>query len=177
MARSQCKGKQERDSTMCVSVPQITLNTPASSAVPPGLQSGPSGSHSVSYMSCQPLPGAKGQPGHQSLSGSLLKSLNRSCGGPGLSEDGGRCACRDLVLLRLEVWSRGVREASRLSGLVQPLRLLGGLAGVHVHSVGALLAPHSTAPMELALTLRDAGDSRRVIASAAAHDFTAICPF
>lgn len=63
------------------------------------------------------------------------------------------------------------------SGLVQPLCLLGGLASMDVHSISALLAPHSTAPVEFALTLGDTGDSSCVIPSAAAHDFTAVCPF
>lgn len=68
-------------------------------------------------------------------------------------------------------------EVLARSGLVQPLCLLGGLAGVDVHSVSALLAPHGAAPVELALTLADPGDSSCVIPSATAHDFTAICPF
>lgn len=63
------------------------------------------------------------------------------------------------------------------SGLVQPLCLLGGLASVDVHSVSALLTPHSTAPVEFALTLGNTGDSSCVIPSTTAHDFTAICPF
>lgn len=63
------------------------------------------------------------------------------------------------------------------SGLVQPLCLLGGLAGVDVHSVSALLASHSTAPVEFALTLGDPGNSSCVVASATAHDFTTVCPF
>lgn len=63
------------------------------------------------------------------------------------------------------------------SGLVQPLSLLGGLASVDVHSVSALLAPYSTAPVEFAFTLGDTGDSSCVVPSAAAHDFTTICSF
>lgn len=63
------------------------------------------------------------------------------------------------------------------SGLVQPLCLLRGLACVDIHSVSALLAPHSTAPVEFALTLGDAGDPSCVIPSATTHDFTPICSF
>lgn len=70
-----------------------------------------------------------------------------------------------------------VREVSVCSGLIQPFCFLGGLASVDVHSVSALLAPHSTAPVEFALTLGDTGDSSGVIPSAAAHDLTAVCPF
>lgn len=68
-------------------------------------------------------------------------------------------------------------EVSICSGLVQPLCLLGGLASMDVHSVSALLAPHSTAPVEFALTLGDSGNSSCVVPSAATHDFTTICPF
>lgn len=70
-----------------------------------------------------------------------------------------------------------VGEVLICSGLVQPLCLLGGLAGVDVHSVSALLAPNGTAPVEFALTLGDTSDSSCVIPSATAHDFTAVCPF
>lgn len=63
------------------------------------------------------------------------------------------------------------------SGLVQPLCLLRGLASVDIHSVSAFLAPHSTAPVEFALTLGDTGDSSCVVASATTHDFTTICSF
>lgn len=68
-------------------------------------------------------------------------------------------------------------EVFLCSGLIQPLCLLGGLASMDVHSVSALLAPHSAAPVEFALTLGDAGNSGCVIPSAAAHDFTTVCPF
>lgn len=63
------------------------------------------------------------------------------------------------------------------SGLVQPLCLLRSLAGVDVHSVPALFAPHSTTPVEFALTLGDAGDPSCVVSSATTHDFTTICSF
>lgn len=68
-------------------------------------------------------------------------------------------------------------EVSVSSGLVQPLCLLGCLASVDIHSVSALLAPHSTAPVEFALTLGDTSDSSCVIPSATAHDFTTVCSF
>jgi hypothetical protein len=65
----------------------------------------------------------------------------------------------------------------KCSGLVQPLCLLGGLASMDVHSISALLAPHSTTPVEFALTLGDTGYSSCVVPSATAHDFTTICSF
>lgn len=46
---------------------------------------------------------------------------------------------------------------------------------MYVHSFLAVLTLHGTAPFELALTLGDLLDSRRVIAPPTAHDFTAIC--
>lgn len=72
-------------------------------------------------------------------------------------------------------WRDG--EVSVCSGLFQPLCLLGGLASMDIHSVSALLASHSTAPVEFALTLSDTGDSSCVVPSATAHDFTTICSF
>lgn len=63
------------------------------------------------------------------------------------------------------------------SGLIQPLCLLRGFASMDVHSVSALLAPHSAAPVEFALTLGDTGNSSCVIPSATTHDFTTVCPF
>lgn len=60
------------------------------------------------------------------------------------------------------------------SGLVQPLGPFGCFTGVHVHSVLALLAAHSAAPVELALALGDAGDARGVVAAPAAHHLAAV---
>lgn len=82
-----------------------------------------------------------------------------------------------LCFLSQEVWSGGMSEVSLHSGLVQPLCLLGGLAGMDIHSVSALLTPYGTAPVELALTLGNTGYSSCVIPSATAHDFTTIRPF
>lgn len=60
------------------------------------------------------------------------------------------------------------------SGLVQPFGTFGGFASVYVHSFLTVLALHSTAPSELALTLGDLLDSRGVVAPPAAHDLTAV---
>lgn len=60
------------------------------------------------------------------------------------------------------------------SGLVQPLGPFGRFTRVHIHSVLALLAAHSAAPVELALTLGDAGDAGGVVPPPAAHHFAAI---
>ena len=60
------------------------------------------------------------------------------------------------------------------SGLVLPIGSLGGLAGVYVHGLFAVLTLHGAAPLELALTLGDALDSRGVVAPPTAHDLTAV---
>lgn len=62
------------------------------------------------------------------------------------------------------------------SGLVQPLGPFGCFTRVHIHSVLALLAAHSAAPVELALALGDAGDARGVVAAPAAHHLAAVGP-
>lgn len=56
----------------------------------------------------------------------------------------------------------------------RPVGALRGLARMHVQGLQAVLAAHSTAPVELALTLGHPSDAGRVVASAAAHDFTAV---
>lgn len=48
------------------------------------------------------------------------------------------------------------------------------LAGVHVHQLVAVLAPHGAAPVELALALGGAAHPQRVVAAAAAHDLAAV---
>lgn len=67
-------------------------------------------------------------------------------------------------------------SAPVLSGLVQPLSPFGSFTRVHIHSVLALLAAHSAAPVELALALGDAGDARGVVPPPAAHHLAAVCP-
>lgn len=62
------------------------------------------------------------------------------------------------------------------SGLVQPLSPFGCFTRVHIHSVLALLAAHSAAPVELALALGDAGDACGVVAAPAAHHLAAVGP-
>jgi len=77
--------------------------------------------------------------------------------------------------------ARGVAAGSSLgapgsSGLVQPLGPLRRFTRVHVHSVLALLAAHSAAPVELALALGDARDARGVVPPPAAHHLAAVRP-
>lgn len=62
------------------------------------------------------------------------------------------------------------------SGLVQPLGPFRCFTRVHVHSVLALLAAHSAAPVELALALGDARDARGVVPPPAAHHLAAVRP-
>lgn len=62
------------------------------------------------------------------------------------------------------------------SGLVQPLGPFRCFTRVHVHSVLALLAAHSAAPVELALALGDASDACGVVPPPAAHHLAAIRP-
>lgn len=62
------------------------------------------------------------------------------------------------------------------SGLVQPLGSFRCFTRVHVHSVLALLAAHSAAPVELALALGDARDARGVVPPPAAHHLAAVRP-
>lgn len=56
----------------------------------------------------------------------------------------------------------------------RPVGTLGGLARVHIQGLQAVLTAHSTAPMELTLTLGHPGDTGSVVASPAAHDFAAV---
>lgn len=60
------------------------------------------------------------------------------------------------------------------SGLVQPFSSFGSLARVYVYSFLTVLTLHRAAPLELALALGDLLDSRGVVATPTAHDFTAI---
>lgn len=60
---------------------------------------------------------------------------------------------------------------------VQPIRSLVGLAGVNVHHLLTVIALHSAAPLELALTLGYTFDTHGIVAPTTAHDFTAICAF
>lgn len=59
-------------------------------------------------------------------------------------------------------------------GYVQPIGTLVGLAGVNIHHVLAVVALHSAAPLELALTLSDTINAHGVVAPPTAHDLTAI---
>ncbi len=59
-------------------------------------------------------------------------------------------------------------------GYVQPIRSFVGLAGVNVHHLLAVIALHSAAPLEFALTLGDTFDTHCVIAPPTAHDLTAV---
>lgn len=55
-----------------------------------------------------------------------------------------------------------------------PASALWRLAGVNVHHFQAVLAPHSTAPVEFALAFCHPADAGGVVASPAAHHFTAV---
>lgn len=68
----------------------------------------------------------------------------------------------------------GLHEGACPSGLVQPFGSFGGLAGVYVHGLLAVLTLHSAAPFEFALALGDLLDPRGVVAPSAAHDLAAI---
>lgn len=56
----------------------------------------------------------------------------------------------------------------------RPVGALRGLARVHIQGLQAVLAAHSTAPVELTLALGHPGDAGGVIASPTAHDFAAV---
>lgn len=60
-------------------------------------------------------------------------------------------------------------------GNVQPVGSLMRFASMNVHHALAVLALHSAAPLELALTLGDTFDTHGVIAPPTAHDLTAVC--
>ena len=128
--------------------------------VPQNARSG-EGSHTL-CAACGPSPGAPSEGGEASVEtkasciprepkGSLSLQIQWSpCG-----REGG---------LRLPLGSCGSR----------PVSTLRGLAGVHVQGLQAVLTAHSAAPVEFTLTLGHPCDAGGVVASSAAHDFTAV---
>lgn len=78
---SQCRAKETRASTTCFSATHIT---PSPLPLPLLASGAGSWSCSVPYVPVNSFQGLRDQPGHQSPSGSLSRSLNRSCGSPGL---------------------------------------------------------------------------------------------
>lgn len=62
------------------------------------------------------------------------------------------------------------------SGLVQPLGSFWSFAGVYVDRLLTVLTLHRTAPLELALALRDALDACRIVAPPTAHHLASVRP-
>lgn len=73
---------------------------------------------------------------------------------------------------RQRLWSSA--SAARASCPGYPASALWRFAGVNVHHFQAVLAAHSTTPVEFALTFCHPADAGGVVASPAAHHFTAV---
>lgn len=81
-----------------------------------------------------------------------------------------QCLCRSDVAIA------GEKVNGDLPGSCRgcPVGILGGLARVHIEGLQAVLTAYGTAPVEFTLALGHPGDAGGIVASATAHDFTAV---